>query len=95
MPPVPAPPPAPPEVPPDAAADAPIVEPPEPENAPPSPTFRERAGRYWARHRTLFWMLHSFWALATGVAVLLLARERYAFVPWVVAFLGLTWASTL
>lgn len=35
------------------------------------------------------------WALATGVAVIMLARERYAFVPWIVAFLGLTWVSTL
>ena len=35
------------------------------------------------------------WALATGVAVILLARERYGFVPWVVAFLVLTWGSTL
>lgn len=58
-------------------------------------SFRERSGRFWARHRTLFWMLHSVWALATGVAVVLLARERYAFVPWVVVFLGATWASTL
>jgi hypothetical protein len=58
-------------------------------------TFRERSGRFWARHRTAFWMLHSVWALATGVAVVLLARERYAFVPWVVVFLGVTWGSTL
>lgn len=67
----------------------------EEEDSSPPPSFRERAGRFWARHRTLFWMLHSLWALATGVVVLLLARERYAFVPWVVAFLGVTWASTL
>ncbi len=40
-------------------------------------------------------MLHSVWALASGIAVLLLARERYHFVPWVVLFLGLTWLSTL
>ncbi len=40
-------------------------------------------------------MLHSVWALATGIAVVLLARERYAFVPWVVVFLVVTWASTL
>lgn len=40
-------------------------------------------------------MLHSLWALATGVAVILLARERYGFVPWVVAFLLLTWVSTM
>jgi hypothetical protein len=61
----------------------------------PELSFRERSGRFWARHRTLFWMLHSVWALATGVVVVVLARERYAFVPWVVVFLGLTWASTL
>lgn len=35
------------------------------------------------------------WALATGVVVIVLARERYGFVPWVVLFLVLTWASTL
>lgn len=57
--------------------------------------FRERSGRFWARHRTLFWALHSVWALATGVVVVLLARERYAFVPWVIGFLCVTWASTL
>lgn len=54
-----------------------------------------RARLFWARHRTLFWWFHSLWALATGIAVLVLARERYGFVPWVVAFLGITWASTL
>lgn len=74
---------------------------PQPDAETPSPDsnerlgFRERSGRFWARHRTLFWMLHSVWALATGVAVVLLARERYAFVPWVVVFLGITWGSTL
>lgn len=50
---------------------------------------------FWRRHRSLFWTLHSLWALATGVFVVYLARERYAFVPWVVLFLVLTWASTL
>lgn len=58
-------------------------------------SFRRRAAAFWGRHRSLFWMLHSVWALATGVVVLLLAWERYAFVPWVVVFLGLTWLSTL
>lgn len=57
--------------------------------------FATRARLFWARHRTLFWWLHSLWALATGIAVLILARERYGFVPWVVAFLGVTWVSTL
>jgi len=56
---------------------------------------RGRFGRFWQRHRSLFWALHSVWALATGVAVIFLARERYGFVPWVVLFLALTWASTL
>jgi hypothetical protein len=50
---------------------------------------------FWARHRTLFWTLHTAWALATGLAVALFARERYELVLWVVLFLALTWASTL
>lgn len=50
---------------------------------------------FWKRHRSLFWTVHSLWALATGVFVVYLARERYAFVPWVVLFLALTWTSTL
>ena len=55
----------------------------------------DRFRRFWSRHRTLFWTLHSIWALATGVAVILLARGRYGFVPWVVGFLLLTWLSTM
>lgn len=58
-------------------------------------TVYQRFADFWGRHRSLFWMIHSVWALATGVVVILLARERYSFVPWVVLFLGLTWASTL
>jgi hypothetical protein len=54
-----------------------------------------RFRRFWVRNRTLFWALHSLWALATGVAVIVLARDRYGFVPWVVLFLVLTWVSTL
>lgn len=60
-------------------------------NEPPRGRFR----RFWQKHRTLFWTLHSVWALATGVGVIVLARERYGFVPWVLLFLGLTWLSTL
>lgn len=63
-----------------------------------TPEEADRGGRarlFWERHRTAFWWLHSVWALASGIAVLILARERYGFVPWVVAFLGITWASTL
>jgi hypothetical protein len=56
---------------------------------------RKRLRRFWSRHRTLLWTLHSFWALGTGVAVIFLARERYGFVPWTVAFLLLTWLSTM
>ncbi len=40
-------------------------------------------------------MLHSAWALASGIVVVLLARERYHLVPWVVLFLAVTWMSTL
>ena len=57
--------------------------------------MRQRLRAFWVAHRTLFWTLHSFWALATGIAVIVLARERYGFVPWVVLFLVLTWVSTM
>jgi hypothetical protein len=60
-----------------------------------SMSVRARARRFWQKHRTLFWTLHSVWALATGVVVIYLARERYGFVPWVLLFLGITWLSTL
>jgi hypothetical protein len=40
-------------------------------------------------------MVHSVWGLATGVIVVVLARERYAFVPWVIVFLSVTWLSTM
>ena len=58
-------------------------------------SFTTRFRRFWRRHRTLFWTLHSLWALATGVLVVFLARERYGFAPWVLAFLGVTWLSTM
>lgn len=47
------------------------------------------------RYARLFWTLHSIWALLTGVAVLVLAHNRYGFLPWVVLFLALTWGTTL
>jgi hypothetical protein len=47
------------------------------------------------RYSRLFWTLHSIWALISGVAVLVLAHNRYGFLPWVVLFLALTWISTL
>lgn len=57
--------------------------------------LRARIWRFWSQHRALLWALHSVWALATGVVVLVLARERYDFVVWVVVFMALTWVSTL
>jgi len=58
-------------------------------------SLRERAGRFWIRHRTLLWMLHSAWALIAGTAIVILAREHYHLVLWVVLFLVLAWTSTL
>src|SRR5436305_12378341 len=54
-------------------------------------TWRELHDKY-AR---LLWALHSAWALASGIVVLILAHNRYGFVRWVVLFLALTWGSTL
>ena len=47
------------------------------------------------RYSRLFWTLHSTWALVSGGIVLVLAHNRYGFLPWVVLFLGLTWLTTL
>ena len=47
------------------------------------------------RYSRAFWAVHSGWALFTGGLVLVLAHNRYGFLPWVVLFLTLTWASTL
>jgi hypothetical protein len=47
------------------------------------------------RYARAFWIGHSAWALTTGVLVLVLAHNRYGFLPWVILFLGLTWVSTL
>ncbi|HUF07970.1 MAG TPA: DUF5924 family protein, partial [Rhodothermales bacterium] len=60
-----------------------------------APSVRKRLRRYWVRHRALFWTLHSLWALGIGIVVIILARERYGFVPWVILFLVIAWASTL
>jgi len=59
------------------------------------PRLRARFEVLHERYARLFWTLHSVWALLTGVVVLVLAHNRYGYVPWVVLFLGLTWASTL
>lgn len=55
----------------------------------------QQVERLHGRYARLFWAVHSVWALVTGVAVLVLAHNRYGFLKWVVLFLGLTWASTL
>lgn len=59
----------------------------------------QRVGRrldeWHSRYARIFWTLHSVWALISGAGVLVLAHNRYGYLPWVVAFLGLTWASTL
>ena len=48
-----------------------------------------------AKYARLLWALHSAWALISGIAVLVLAHNRYGFVRWVVLFIALTWISTL
>jgi hypothetical protein len=58
-------------------------------------TRGEQLNQLWRRHGRTFWIVHSVWALGTGIAILWLARERYDFVYWVVGFLALTWGSTL
>lgn len=55
----------------------------------------DRAFQLWHRHRRQFWIAHSVWSLVTGAAIVLLVRERYHLVAWVVGFLALTWALTL
>ena len=47
------------------------------------------------KYARLLWALHSAWALISGVAVLVLAHNRYGFLRWVVLFIALTWGSTL
>jgi hypothetical protein len=57
--------------------------------------LRRKFQVFYARHHRTFWTLHSLWALATGVVVVMASRESYGFAAWVMAFLGLTWLSTL
>ena len=47
------------------------------------------------RYARTFWVVHSIWALFTGIFVLVLAHNRYGYLPWVIVFLSLTWVSTL
>ena len=59
------------------------------------PGLSARVGALHQRYARPFWVLHSIWALLTGALVLVLAHNRYGYLPWVIAFLALTWASTL
>ncbi len=68
----------------------------------PTPPWKERIARTASfgrsmhrRYSRLFWTLHSIWALISGGIVLVLAHNRFGFLPWVVLFLTLTWVSTL
>lgn len=54
-----------------------------------------RFEQVYSRYSRVFWTLHSIWALVWGAGVLVLAHNRHGYLPWVVSFLGLTWASTL
>ena len=47
------------------------------------------------KYARLLWALHSAWALISGIAVLVLAHNRYGFLRWAVLFIALTWGSTL
>ncbi|MGE5243574.1 MAG: DUF5924 family protein [Betaproteobacteria bacterium] len=62
---------------------------------PPSAALHERARRFWTRHRITVWTLHSAWSIASGSAIVLLARERYHLAAWIVFGLAATWALTL
>jgi hypothetical protein len=57
--------------------------------------LRARGKTLRARHTRTFWIAHSAWALAQGVAVAVLAEQRPEFWVWVLGFLAVTWASTL
>jgi hypothetical protein len=57
--------------------------------------LRARAAALRGRHARAFWIAHSVWALAQGVAVAVLAENRPEFWAWVLGFLALTWGSTL
>lgn len=59
------------------------------------PSWRDRCYRLYERYRRTFWVLHSLWALATGLVVVVLAHERYDYAGWVLGFLVFTWLSTL
>jgi predicted secreted protein len=57
--------------------------------------LRARAAALRDRHARAFWILHSLWALAQGVAVAVLAEERPDYGAWLFGLLALVWLSTL
>jgi hypothetical protein len=57
--------------------------------------LRARAEALRDRHARAFWIAHSLWALAQGVAVAVLAEERPDFGAWVLGLLALVWLTTL
>ncbi len=57
--------------------------------------LRTRAAALRERHARVFWVAHSLWALAQGIAVAVLAEERPDFGAWVFGLLALVWLSTL
>lgn len=58
-------------------------------------SWRARLYRFYARNRRTFWILHSVWALVTGLVVVILAHRSYGYAAWVLGFLVVTWVSTL
>jgi hypothetical protein len=57
--------------------------------------LRTRAAQLRDRHARAFWIAHSLWALAQGVAVAVLAEERPDYAAWVFGLLALVWGTTL
>jgi hypothetical protein len=47
------------------------------------------------RHRTLFWTLHSLWALSWGAAFVLLGTERPQLLRWGLVSVGTVWLTSL
>ena len=58
-------------------------------------SLRSRADALRERHARTFWIAHSLWALAQGVAVAVLAEEHPDYAAFVLGLLALVWATTL
>lgn len=55
----------------------------------------ERLSRVVARHQALFWTLHSVWALAWGVAFMVVGAKRTWLLRYGLASIGVVWATSL